>query len=453
MLHKQTRVLDMTQGNVLQLLLSFSLPVFLGNLLQQFYNLADTALAGNILGDTALAQIGATSALYSMLTVFAFGLNTGFTLIVSRCFGAGNKDGVRRSAGWMICLSISIALLITAGLLLFRRPLLTLLQVPEEVYEGALAYITVIFAGVPLTMLFNMESGLLRAVGNSTTPLLFLLFSSVLNILLDLWFMASLGLGIRGAAAATILAQGISALLGLIYLFHNYPQFRFKRRDLLEGRKIVPEMLRTGFNMALMSAIYSLGSVILQGAINGLGSTYIAAQMGGRKLAEMFMLPGDALGTSIATYSSQNFGAGKRTRIKRGCRTGIWMYLTWWGIALIFLFTVAPTAVSLITGSDDRQVLSSALLYLKISIPMFPPMGILVIIRNVLQGMQHQTAPLIASGMELVIKVLFAVWLVPNYGYEMVCICEPVAWIICMCFILIAFFKVRAEFKDMPVKE
>ena len=229
--HK-SRLLDMTHGNPFRLVLQFSLPLFCSNLLQQVYNLTDTALAGHLLGAGALAEIGATAALYGLIMNFAFGMNNGLALSISRHFGAGDERGMRRAVGWMVTLSVAVSLVLTFASLLGRNALLTALQVPAEVWDGASAYLTLILLGIPLTMLYNMEAALLRAVGNSVTPLLFLLFSSVLNIGLDVAFMGPLGMGVRGAAAATVLAQGISAVLGIVYLVRCYPELHFSAGQL-----------------------------------------------------------------------------------------------------------------------------------------------------------------------------------------------------------------------------
>ena len=443
-----SQTLDMTSGNILRILLTFALPVFFGSLLQQFYNLADTAIAGNMLGDAALAQIGATSALYSMLTMFSVGLNNGFAISVSRWFGAGDNRKMKQAAAWMMVFSLSIGLFLAALLFLLRCPLLRLLQTPDTAFAGALAYITMIFLGLPFTMLYNMEASLLRAIGNSVVPLLFLAFSSVLNIILDVWFLGSLHMGIQGAAIATVLAQAVSALLGLFYLYRSYPLLRFSFDSLRTGFSFALDVFFNGLSMALMNAVYNIGSVILQGSINALGSTYIAAQVGGRRLAEMFMLPGDSLGASMATYSSQNFGAGKRKRIGDGAKIACALYLIWWLAALLFTFTIAPAVIRLITGSQDPEVLSNALMYLQVCVPIFPPMGFLVILRNCLQGMHHRYVPLFCSVLELIGKILFALFLVPSIGYRAVCFCEPTTWIICCVVICIFTFTIRKEFRD-----
>lgn len=446
--HK-SRVLDMTRGDPFRLLLQFSLPLFCSNLLQQVYNLTDTALAGHLLGSAALAEIGATAALYGLIMNFAFGMNNGLALTVSRCFGAGEREGIRRAVGWMVTLSAAVSLVLTTVSLLGRGALLQALQVPAEVWDGAAAYLTVILLGIPLTMLYNMEAALLRAVGNSVTPLLFLLFSSVLNVGLDAAFMGPLGMGVRGAAVATVLAQGISAVLGAVYLVRSYPELHFALAHLKKStRRAVMNMFWAGMSMGLMSAIYNLGSVALQSSINALGSVYITAQTAARRMAEMYFIPGGALGISVATFSSQNLGAGRRSRIGQSVRAALKIYFVWWLFVLAFTFLLGEPVLRLITGSSDARIISNAMLYLKISVPIIPPMAVLVILRNMLQGIRHTVEPLLASALELIGKVIFAVWLVPVWGYRAVCFCEPTTWIICFVFILLAVWRCRSDLQD-----
>lgn len=446
--HK-SRVLDMTRGDPFRLVLQFSLPLFCSNMLQQVYNLTDTALAGHLLGSAALAEIGATAALYGLIMNFAFGMNNGLALTVSRCFGAGEREGIRRAVGWMVTLSAAVSLVLTTVSLLGRGALLQVLQVPAEVWDGAAAYLTVILLGIPLTMLYNMEAALLRAVGNSVTPLLFLLFSSVLNVGLDAAFMGPLGMGVRGAAVATVLAQGISAVLGAVYLVRSYPELHFAPAHLKKStRRAVMNMFWAGMSMGLMSAIYNLGSVALQSSINALGSVYITAQTAARRMAEMYFIPGGALGISVATFSSQNLGAGRRSRIWQSVRAALKIYFVWWLFVLAFTFLLGEPVLRLITGSSDARIISNAMLYLKISVPIIPPMAVLVILRNMLQGIRHTVEPLLASALELIGKVIFAVWLVPVWGYRAVCFCEPTTWVICFVFILLAVWRCRSDLQD-----
>lgn len=435
--HK-SRVLDMTQGDPFRLVLQFSMPLFCSNLLQQLYNLTDTALAGHLLGSAALAEIGATAALYGLIMNFAFGMNNGLALTVSRYFGAGDESGIRRAVGWMVTLSAAVSLVLTGCSLLGRDALLTVLQVPAQAWGGASAYLTVILLGIPLTMLYNMEAALLRAVGNS-----------VLNVGLDAAFMGPLGLGVRGAAIATVLAQGISAVLGVVYILRGYPELRFTPRQLgAATRRAVTSMFWAGLSMGLMSAIYNLGSVALQSSINALGSVYITAQTAARRLAELYFIPGGALGIGVATFSSQNLGAGRRSRIWQSVKAALAIYFVWWVFVMAFTFLLGGAAIRGITGSTDEVIISNALLYLKISAPVIPPMAVLVILRNMLQGIRHTVEPLLASGLELVGKVIFAVWLVPVRGYRAVCFCEPTTWVVCFVFILLAVWRCRGDLRD-----
>lgn len=427
--HK-SRVLDMTQGDPFRLVLQFSMPLFCSNLLQQLYNLTDTALAGHLLGSAALAEIGATAALYGLIMNFAFGMNNGLALTVSRYFGAGDESGIRRAVGWMVTLSAAVSLVLTGCSLLGRDALLTVLQVPAQAWGGASAYLTVILLGIPLTMLYNMEAALLRAVGNSVTPLLFLLFSSVLNVGLDAAFMGPLGLGV-------------------VYILRGYPELRFTPRQLgAATRRAVTGMFWAGLSMGLMSAIYNLGSVALQSSINALGSVYITAQTAARRLAELYFIPGGALGIGVATFSSQNLGAGRRSRIWQSVKAALAIYFVWWVFVMAFTFLLGGAAIRGITGSTDEVIISNALLYLKISAPIIPPMAVLVILRNMLQGIRHTVEPLLASGLELVGKVIFAVWLVPVRGYRAVCFCEPTTWVVCFVFILLAVWRCRGDLRD-----
>lgn len=384
--HK-SRVLDMTRGDPFRLVLQFSMPLFCSNLLQQLYNLTDTALAGHLLGSAALAEIGATAALYGLIMNFAFGMNNGLALTVSRYFGAGDESGIRRAVGWMVTLSAAVSLVLTGCSLLGRDALLTVLQVPAQAWGGA--------------------------------------------------------------AIATVLAQGISAVLGVVYILRGYPELRFTPRQLgAATRRAVTSMFWAGLSMGLMSAIYNLGSVALQSSINALGSVYITAQTAARRLAELYFIPGGALGIGVATFSSQNLGAGRRSRIWQSVKAALAIYFVWWVFVMAFTFLLGGAAIRGITGSTDEVIISNALLYLKISAPVIPPMAVLVILRNMLQGIRHTVEPLLASGLELVGKVIFAVWLVPVRGYRAVCFCEPTTWVVCFVFILLAVWRCRGDLRD-----
>ena len=252
-----------------------------------------------------------------------------------------------------------------------------------------------------------------------------------------------------GTTSATVLAQGISAVLGIVYLVRCYPELHFSAGQLKTATPhSVGNMLWAGLSMGLMSAIYNLGSVALQSSINALGSVYITAQTAARRMAELYFIPGGALGISVATFSSQNLGAGKRSRILQSVKAAFAIYLVWWLFAVVYTVFLGRTTICAITGSADEVIVANAMLYLKISLPFIPPMGVLVILRNMLQGIQHTVEPLLASALELIGKVIFAVWLVPVYGYRAVCFCEPTTWVICFFYILVAVWHCRADLAD-----
>ena len=442
---EESRVLNMSNGHPMSLLLRFALPLFLANVLQQFYNAADTALAGHIIGETALSEIGATSALYGLIINFAFGLNNGFALSLSRSFGSNDEKAMKKALSWMIVLSALFAVLITAFFLILRSPILSLMQVPLSIMDGSLSYLTVILSGIPFTMAYNFESSMLQALGNSLTPLLLLLFSTILNIVLDIVFMGPLGLGVKGAALATVLAQAIASFIGLFYILRSYKWLKLRKEDFVVEKGYVRRMTLQGLGMAFMSALYNLGSVILQSSINALGEIYIAAQVASRRIAEFIFTPGVALGSAIATFTSQNYGSGKKERIKSGVASAIALYLIWWVFALVFLFTLVRPTIALITGSNNVDVINNASLYLHVSIPLIPPMAVLVILRNAHQGIGRPLLPLITSALELVTKAIFAVFIVPSFGYRAVCIAEPTAWIICFAVMLTGTLFMRKE--------
>ena len=442
---RNTRVMDMTEGSAAKLLFAFALPIFLGNLFQQFYNLADTAIAGHLLGDGALAQIGATAALYSTITGFAFGLNTGFALVVSRFFGAGDEWGVRRASGWMVVLAAIWAVVLTGGFLVLRHPLLSALNTPDTVMEGALSYITVILAGIPLTMAYNLEAGLLRSVGNSMTPLYFLMFSCGLNVGLDYLFMGPLGMGVRGAAAATVISQGISAAMGFVYIVRNYAQMRFRLEDLKAAPELSGEMFVTGLSMAMMSTIYSIGSVILQSSINALGSVYIAAQVGGRRLVELFMMPGGALSSSCATFASQNFGAGKWKRMDKVLMDCIFLSVT---VAVLLggsAYLFGPELLKIYT--NNPQVIQCGVEILLYTTVTYFLCGLMDLFPGALRGMGCSTVPMILSVIGTVgTRIIWIFWVFPKHrSLDMLFISYPASWIVSIVMQVVCFWFVRKK--------
>ncbi|MDO4842679.1 MAG: MATE family efflux transporter, partial [Phoenicibacter congonensis] len=399
-------------------------------------------------GSLALTGVGVCLPLILIISAFAALVASGGAPRASIFMGKNDHDSAEKTLGGCVTTQLIISVIVTFVILLWCEDLLFAFGASENTIGYAADYMRIYALGTLFVQLTLGLNSFITAQGFAKTGMYTVLIGAVLNIVLDLLFMGPLGLGVGGAALATVLSQGISAALGFFYILRREPDLHFGKEAVRVPRGFVPDMFLTGLSMALMSAIYSIGSVILQGSINALGNVYIAAQVGGRRLAELFYMPGVALGASVATYASQNFGANRRRRIVQGQWVALAIYGVWWLFALAFTFTAAPAAIRLITGSTNPDVLENALLYLHVSIPMVPPMAVVVIVRNALQGMKHTVAPLICSTMELVCKAIFGFRLVPLLGYPAVCACEPVAWVICMVFILAAAYAFRNDFRD-----
>ena len=353
--HK-SRVLDMTQGDPFRLVLQFSMPLFCSNLLQQLYNLTDTALAGHLLGSAALAEIGATAALYGLIMNFAFGMNNGLALTVSRYFGAGDESGIRRAVGWMVTLSAVVSLVLTGCSLLGRDALLTVLQVPAQAWGGASAYLTVILLGIPLTMLYNMEAALLRAVGNSVTPLLFLLFSSVLNVGLDAAFMGPLGLGVRGAAIATVLSQAVGAAWIIRFLTGKKTILRLRKDYMRPEKKVILPVMALGISTFVMLSTESLLSISFSSSLARYGGDVaVGAMTVITSASQLCTLPIQGICQGGQPVMSFNFGAGKKDRVKQAFRFQLTLCLSYTTIFWLLMMLV-PGAVAGIFTSDASLI-------------------------------------------------------------------------------------------------
>ena len=357
--HK-SRVLDMTQGDPFRLVLQFSMPLFCSNLLQQLYNLTDTALAGHLLGSAALAEIGATAALYGLIMNFAFGMNNGLALTVSRYFGAGDESGIRRAVGWMVTLSAAVSLVLTGCSLLGRDALLTVLQVPAQAWGGASAYLTVILLGIPLTMLYNMEAALLRAVGNSVTPLLFLLFSSVLNVGLDAAFMGPLGMGVRGAALATVLSQGLSCAWVLVFLCGKKAFLRLRRENLFVSPKLILPCVALGLATFTMQASESVISVCFNASLLKYGGDIaVGAMTILTSVMQFAMLPLQGIGQGAQPITSYNFGAKNTDRVRETFRLLLKVCLIY-SVSLWLLIELFPGLFARIFTPDAELIAFTA---------------------------------------------------------------------------------------------
>lgn len=430
-LHKMgadTFQLDMLGGPIFKTLVLFALPVLLSNIFQQLYNTVDTMIVGNYLGDASLAAIGVCAPIYDLLVGFALGIGNGLAIVTARSFGAGDEEELKRSVAGSIVIGIVSSLGITGAAQLFLRPLLVLLDTPPEVIEEAYSYIATITLYVIVMFAYNLCAGLLRAIGNSVMPLVFLVLSSCLNIVLDVFFITRLGMGVRGAAVATVIAQGISVFLCLLYILCRSQILVPKRAHFSVGRRMYQELLGQGFSMGLMSSIVSAGSVILQYGINGLGYLLIAGHTAARKLYMFCIMPLIAMAMSFSTFVSQNKGADQGGRIRKAARYVYLYSLLTTLVIMLLTWLLAPTLVKWVSGSSESVVLDNATRYLKLVSPFYAVLGVLCATRSALQGLGQKLLPLISSIIEFFGKIIFVLVFIPRFGYIAVILCEPVIW-------------------------
>lgn len=435
---KTAQTTNMTNGSPLRLIIAFAIPLMIGNLFQHVYNLVDTMIAGRCLGAEAIAAIGAVSVIYSLLVNCTWGLNNGYCIILSRFFGAGEKKLFQKAAAAMITLNLTIALFLTAVFLLFLKPAMRLLKTPDDIFAQAHLYIVIIIAGLITTVLYDAGSGYLRAVGNGTIPLYFLIFSSLLNLFLDVVFVVILKLGIGGTALATVIAQAVSALLCSIYIFRNYREYLPARQDFRLQKDILKEMFFTGLSMALMESVVSMGSVILQRAINRLGTALITAYTTSCRIREVIMIPLGAIAGAGSTFVGQNYGAGECKRIVEGNRKMLYIEFLWSLVSVALTFLLGKPIILWITAASNEAILSGALLNLWVSTICFFPLGVLFVLRNSMQAMGHKILPVASSAIELAVKVISASLIVPAFGYPGVVAAEPVTW--CLCAVFLSVF-------------
>ena len=422
---------DLTKGKILPLLLGFAVPIAVGNIFQLFYSLADTRIVGSFLGEEALAAVGATSSLNNMIIGFLLGMTNGFAIIVARYFGAKDHDNLKRAVAATFILGIGMAFIFTIVSVSLLRFILVGLQTPKNLLDLSVEYFRIILFGMTGAMLYNVCAGLFRAIGDSLTPLLFLIASTFVNIGLDLLFVCVFHLGVAGAAWATILSQYGSFACCFIYMRKRYDILLFGKKDCHLKRDMVKEMLSIGFSMGFMNSLINIGSVALQGAINSLQDTnYIVAHTAARKITEVFMLPFSVFGTTMATFCGQNLGAGKNDRIKKGLWRVIWITWAWCAGMIILAYTVAPVLVHLITDTTQVKVIATASLYLRMNTILYFIPAVICILRNAMQGIGDSITPVISSSLELLCKVLVAVFLKPYLGYWAIIWSEPISWVI-----------------------
>lgn len=421
---------DLTKGNPGKLMIQFAIPILIGNIFQLFYSLVDTRIVGSTLGTDALAAVGATSTVNNLVIGFLIGLTNGFAILAARDFGAQRYIELRKVVANILKLGLIISFILTLLSVSFLEPLLMVLNMPEDLMMEGMAYIKVILLGMTAAMLYNVCASVLRAIGDTVTPLLFLIGSTIMNIGLDYLFILGFKTGVEGAAYATVIAQSIAAMMCFIYIWKRYPMLHIKKEDFKHDRILSRALLTSGLSMGMMQSLVSLGTVTLQSAINQLGTHIIVAHTGARKVTEIFMLPFSVLGMTMATYCSQNLGAGKIERIKKGLKQVLLVAWGWCLIVTLASYTIAPTLIQLVTATQLQEVIETATLYLRIDTLFYFVPAMISILRNALQGLGDHIMPIVSSSIELVGKVLVVLFLTPVLGYMGIILAEPIVWVL-----------------------
>lgn len=430
---------DMTEGSPVKLILGFFIPMLFGLLFQQLYNMADTIIVGKFLGVKALAAVGSTGSINFMIIGFCLGVCSGFAIPVAQKFGEKNMKALRRfvaNSGWLAAI---FAVVMTFAVCIFCRDILVLMQTPEDIIEGAYSYIFVIFLGIPATYLYNLLSCTIRSLGDSTTPLIFLVFSSVVNVLLDLFTILVLDMGVAGAGWATITAQAVSGILCLIYMRRKFTILKMDEEEWKPDRHYMKILCNMGIPMGLQYSITAIGSVILQTSVNSLGSMAVASVTAGSKISMFFCCPFDALGSTMATYGGQNVGARKLDRIDKGLKAGTLIGCIYAVAAFAVLLFMGQWVALMFVDPGETEILKNTQLFLIANSLFFIPLLGVNVVRFMIQGLGYPRLAILAGVCEMAARSFVGFCLVPLFGYLAVCIANPVAWIAADLFLIPAY--------------
>lgn len=431
---------DMTVGNPMKIILSFTLPIFIGNVFQQFYNMADAVIVGKFVGNKALAAVGSTGTIMFLIYGFVVGMTAGFTVLTAQKFGAGDMKGMRKTVAGAGILSFVVGALLTILFMAFMKPLLILMNTPSDIFADAYSYIMIVSGGILEQMLYNLLSSILRALGNSKLPLVFLIISALLNIVLDLVFIVGFGMGAKGAAVATVIAQGVSGILCLFYIIAKIPILHLKREDLDVGSTIYKNQLRIGVPMALQYSITAIGTMMVQSSLNILGSTLVAAYTAAGKIEQVVTQAYVAMGTTMATYAAQNMGAGSVKRIREGFKACTVIGVVYSFVAAGFIMTVGKYMTYLFVSEDVDIIMNSVDIYLKCIGIFFIPLAVVNIYRNGIQGLGYGLLPMMAGVAELIGRGVVAVIAGAKRSYPGVCLAGPAAWVLAGGLLIVMYY-------------
>jgi len=441
---------DLLHGNIFKSMVLFTVPLLVSSVFQQFYNAVDIMIVGHYLGDKSLAAIGSCTSLNDLLIGFGMGFGAGMGIVSARVFGSGDRDRLKNVAATSLLISLSISAILFVFTRLFLRTILKTLGTPEEILEESLSYISTITMFAVVLLLYNLLSALLRSIGNSFMPLVFLIISSLLNIVLDIAFITRFSLGVRGAAIATVIAQAVSATLCALYILKTtkmlVPSIKHFKLDI----RLLKDLLAQGLSMACMGALVNSGTVILQSAINSFGTSIIAGHISARKVFSISAIPIMTLGTSSSTFVSQNYGAGQYERIRKGVKCALLIAISWSLFLLAIIPFTARNIIAFLSGSSDERVLNYGATYMSFAILFYTVLGAVIVLRNSLQGMQRKILPLISSVIELLGKVLFTILVIPRLGTWGLILCEPLIW--CAMTMQLAFVYLRIVHRGIGVK-
>lgn len=423
----------LTEGSILKCILMFAFPILIGNGLQRVYILVDTIMVGRLLGTEQLAAVGAASVIANLFIDLCASFTSGFSIIIAQHYGAGDEKSMKKALAATYKLAAALFVILTISGFILIKPFLHLTNAPEEIFPLAKTYLRIMIGGLLCSLIYNMLANILRGVGDSTIPLVFLIISVSLNIFLDYFCIAILKLGVAGAATATIISQGFAGIGCLIFCLKKRRIIIVNLKELKASTSwsIYKPLIMQGLAMALMISVVSLSTLILQTGINSLGTTMIAGYMAGRKYLELLMMPGAALAMTTASFVSQNFGAKLFGRIKKGVNYMFFLGFSWAAISCLIIFIFGRQIITSVTGKNAlEEVINCGIQYMRIGVCFFIPLDLLVICRSALQGMNHKKTPIFSSCIELIIKIIAVLLLVPNLGFFGICITEPLIWVI-----------------------
>lgn len=438
---------EMTVGPALPLLLKFTMPLLMGNLLQQTYSLVDAAIVGKFLGIHSLASVGASTSVIFLILGFCNGCCGGFAIPVAQKFGARDYSTMRTfiSVSQKLAVGMSVAVAFITSLLC--ADILRLMQTPQNIFDGAYQYLLVTFIGIPFTFFYNLLSSIIRALGDSKTPFWFLLLSTVLNIFLDLFFILTLGWGVAGAAIATVFSQGISAMLCYRYMYRKFEILQGTPQERRFCWKPARTLLAIGVPMGLQFSITAIGSIMLQSANNALGTACVAAFTSAMRIKMFFICTFESLGIAMATFSGQNYGAGRPERVWQGIKASTGIMLLYTVFTFVLLMAGAKNFALIFVEPTETEILRDTELFLHVACSFFPALGLLCILRYTIQGVGFTNLAMFSGVAEMIARIAVSLYAVPAFGFLAVCFGDPMAWVAADLFLIPAFACVYKRIK------